>query len=65
MMTCGARLRITIPSIGDLIVSVNGVAVSGVEEFEKAVEAARSDGAARLRVQSSNGFRIAVLRFQK
>ncbi|PYQ19128.1 MAG: peptidase, partial [Acidobacteria bacterium] len=50
---------------GDLIVSVNGVAVSGVEEFEKAVEAARSDGAARLRVQSSNGFRIAVLRFQK
>ncbi len=50
---------------GDLIVSVNGAAVSGVEEFEKAIEAARADGAARLRVQSSNGFRIAVLRFQK
>ena len=37
----------------------------GVEDFERAIEAARPDGAARLRVQSSGGFRIAVLRFQK
>jgi len=50
---------------GDLIVSVNGTAVSGVEDFERAVEGARPDGAARLRVQSSQGFRIVVLRFQK
>jgi len=50
---------------GDVIVSVNGAPVSGVEDFERAIEAARPDGAARLRVQSSGGFRIAVLRFQK
>jgi serine protease Do len=50
---------------GDVIVSVNGRAVSGVEDFERAVEAVRPDGAARLRVQSSAGYRIAVLRFQK
>ncbi len=50
---------------GDVIVSLNGRAVSGVEEFERAVEAARPDGAARLRVQSSAGFRIVVLRLQK
>ena len=54
---------------GDVIVSVNGKAVSGVEEFERAVEGARPDGAARLRVLSSagsgNGYRIVVLRLQK
>ena len=51
---------------GDVIVSLNGTAVSGVEEFERALEgAARPDGAARLRVQSSAGFRIVVLRLQK
>jgi serine protease Do len=54
---------------GDVIVSVNGTAVQSVEDFEKAVEAARPDGAARLRVLSSTGssvgYRIVVLRFQK
>jgi len=53
----------------DVIVSVNGTAVQSVEDFEKAVEAARPDGAARLRVLSSTGssvgYRIVVLRFQK
>src|SRR5262245_3947611 len=49
-------------SRGDVIVSVNGKAVSSVDEFESAVEEARKDGAARLRVQSSQGFRIVVLR---
>jgi serine protease Do len=49
-------------SRGDVIVSVNGRAVSSVDEFEAAVEEARADGAARLRVQSSQGFRIVVLR---
>jgi hypothetical protein len=41
---------------------VNGKAVSSVDEFEAAVEEARKDGAARLRVQSGQGFRIVVLR---
>jgi serine protease Do len=49
-------------SRGDVIVSVNGKAVSSVDEFEAAVEEARKDGAARLRVQSGQGFRIVVLR---
>src|SRR5262245_42706026 len=49
-------------SRGDVIVSVNGKAVSSRDEFESAVEEARKDGAARLRVQSSQGFRIVVLR---
>jgi serine protease Do len=49
-------------SRGDVIVSVNGKAVSTVDEFESAIEEARKDGAARLRVQSSQGFRIVVLR---
>jgi serine protease Do len=49
---------------GDVIVSVNGKAVSSVDEFEAAVEEARAGGAgaARLRVQSRQGFRIVVLR---
>ena len=49
-------------SRGDVIVSVNGKAVSSVDEFEAAIEEARKDGAARLRVQSAAGFRIVVLR---
>jgi serine protease Do len=48
----------------DVIVSVNGTGVSSVEEFEKAIEQARPDGAARLRVQSNGGFRIAVLKLK-
>ncbi|MCI0572777.1 MAG: PDZ domain-containing protein, partial [Myxococcaceae bacterium] len=58
----GGAAENAILSRGDVIVSVNGKAVSSVDEFEAAVEEARADGAARLRVQSSQGFRIVVLR---
>jgi serine protease Do len=47
---------------GDVIVSVNGNPVSGVQDFEAAIEAARKDGAARLRVRTRAGFRVAVLK---
>jgi hypothetical protein len=50
-----------------VIVSVNGNGVSNVEDFEKAIEQARKDGAARLRVQSgqaNGGFRIVVLKLK-
>jgi serine protease Do len=50
---------------GDVIVSVNGVAVSGVQDFEREIERARRDGAARLRVQSNGAFRIVVLKLAK
>jgi serine protease Do len=50
---------------GDLIVSVNGMAVSGVQDFEREIERARRDGAARLRVQAKEGFRIVVLKLAK
>jgi serine protease Do len=50
---------------GDLIVSVNGAAVSGVQDFEREIERARHDGAARLRVQSNGAFRIVVLKLAK
>jgi len=50
---------------GDVIVSVNGTAVSGVEDFEREIEAARPDGVARLRVLSSAGFRIVALRLSR
>jgi serine protease Do len=52
---------------GDVIVSVNGSGVSSVEDFEKAIERARREGAARLRVQSgqtNRGFRIVVLKLK-
>jgi serine protease Do len=50
---------------GDVIMSVNGAAVTSVEDFEREIERARRDGAARLRVQSSAGFRIVVLKLAK
>jgi len=50
---------------GDLIVSVNGAPVSGVQDFEREIERARRDGAARLRVQSNGAFRIVVLKLAK
>jgi serine protease Do len=46
----------------DVIVSVNGNPVSNVEEFEAQVEAARKDGAVRLRVFNASRFRIVVLK---
>jgi serine protease Do len=49
---------------GDVIVSVNGQAIDGVAAFEKAVDAARDDGLARLRVVGAGGARIVVLKFK-
>jgi serine protease Do len=46
----------------DVIVSVNGNPVSNVEEFVAEVEAARKDGAVRLRVFNASRFRIVVLK---
>ena len=47
---------------GDVIVSVNGETVEGLEEFERLIDQARKDGAARLRVRDRNGYRFAVLK---
>jgi serine protease Do len=47
---------------GDVIVSVNGNPVSTVDEFEAEIEKAHKDGAARLRVRNSAGFRLVVLK---
>ncbi len=48
----------------DVIVSVNGNPVSSVEQFEAQVEAAKKDGAVRLRVLNGTNFRIVVLKVQ-
>jgi serine protease Do len=47
---------------GDVIVSVNGETVEGVDEFERLIGEARKDGVARLRVRDRNGYRFAVLK---
>jgi serine protease Do len=47
---------------GDVIVSVNGNPVANVEQFEAQVEAAKKDGAVRLRVQNGANYRIVVLK---
>ncbi len=44
-------------SPGDLIVSVNGTAVSSIAEFETAISKARPAGLARLRVQRGDTYR--------
>jgi serine protease Do len=51
---------------GDVIVSVNGEAVASVEEFDRAVEATRAAGRARLRVYNPQleGYRVVVLRLK-
>ena len=46
----------------DVIVSVNGAAVESVAEFQKLIDAAKADGAARLRVRNGGGFRFVVLK---
>jgi serine protease Do len=48
----------------DVIVSVNGNPVSSVEQFEEQVEAAKKDGAVRLRVLNGSTYRIVVLKVQ-
>jgi serine protease Do len=47
---------------GDVIVSVNGRTVTGVEEFESEIEQLRSRGLARLRVWRGNGYLFVILR---
>jgi serine protease Do len=52
---------------GDVIVAVNGEPVAGVAEFDRAVEAARPAGRARLRVynaQAGGGYRFVVLKLK-
>ena len=51
---------------GDVIVSVNGVAVDGVDAFDRAIEAARPATRARLRVYSAQmaGYKVVVLRLK-
>jgi len=49
---------------GDVIVSVNGETVRGVEEFEKAIDSARENRFARLRVLSAQGYRVIVLELE-
>jgi serine protease Do len=46
----------------DVIVSVNGDPVASVDEFESAVDRARADGLARLRVRRGENHLISVLR---
>jgi len=51
----------------DVIVSVNGQAVDGVDAFERAIDAARPAARARLRVynpQGGGGYRVIVLRLK-
>jgi len=51
----------------DVIVSVNGQAVDGVDAFDRAIETARPSGRARLRVfnqQAGGGYRVVVLRLK-
>jgi serine protease Do len=49
---------------GDVIVSVNGEAVDGVDGFDRAVEDAKATGRARLRVLNAQGYRVVVLRLK-
>jgi serine protease Do len=47
---------------GDVIVSVNGVAIEGVDDFERQVDQARSEGIARLRVRRGSGHVSVILK---
>jgi serine protease Do len=51
---------------GDVIVSVNGQSVGSLDAFDRAIDAARAAGLARLRVYNGQiqGYRIAVLRLK-
>jgi serine protease Do len=52
----------------DVILSVNGQAVAGVDAFDRAIAASRADGRARLRVYNTQagggGYRVVVLRLK-
>ena len=47
---------------GDVIVSVNGVAVEDVDSFRSAIERARPEGLARLRVRRGRNHTFLVLK---
>jgi serine protease Do len=47
---------------GDVIVSVNGVDVEGVSDFEKEIARAKEDGVARLRFRRGQTHQVTVLR---
>jgi serine protease Do len=49
---------------GDVIVSVNGQEVEGVEDFDKEVEKAKGDGLARLRVRRGNTHTFLILKLE-
>jgi serine protease Do len=60
----GGAAENAVPSLqrGDVIVSVNGAAVAGVDEFEKEIERAGANGLVRLRVRRGENHLISVLR---
>jgi serine protease Do len=45
----------------DVIVSVNGQAIDGLGSFERAIDAARPEGRARLRIRRGEGYFVVVL----
>jgi S1-C subfamily serine protease len=49
---------------GDVIVSVNGAAVEGVDTFETEIGKAKSEGLARLRVRRGNIHSFVILKFK-
>jgi serine protease Do len=49
---------------GDVIVSVNGVSVDGVDAFEREIDKAKSEGRARLRIRRANSYLFLVLNFK-
>jgi S1-C subfamily serine protease len=48
----------------DVILSVNGAAVESVAQFQRLIDAAKADGAARLRVRNGSQFRFVVLKLE-
>ena len=49
---------------GDVIVSVNGVAVDGVSGFESGIAKAKVDGLARLRVRRGGSHLFLILKLK-
>ncbi len=49
---------------GDVVVSVNGAAVEGVEAFETEIAKAKADGLARLRVRRGNSHLFLILKLK-
>ncbi len=49
---------------GDVIVSVNGTAVTSVAEFEREIDRARPDGVARVRVRRGSSYSVLALKIK-